>query len=50
MSYKELSDEDKLKQAIAFVTAGQPLPKDLVEFLEEVGLYEAVTAPSDHTK
>lgn len=45
MSYAELSDEDKLDEAIKFVAVGQPLPETLEVFLQEVGLYEAITCP-----
>lgn len=45
MGYNELSDEDKLAQAIRFVAVGQPLPKALEEFLVREGLLEAITKP-----
>ena len=45
MSYRDLSDEDKLEQAIAFVALGHPLPHELAEFLRTENLYEVVTQP-----
>lgn len=45
MSYRDLSDEDKLEQAIAFVALGQVLPHELTEFLVQENLYELVTQP-----
>lgn len=47
MSYRDLSDEDKLEQAINFVAVGHPLPTELVEFLREQNLYETVTTPCE---
>lgn len=47
MSYQDLPDEDKLEEAIRFVAVGQPLPEVLVAFLQEAGLYEAITSPSE---
>lgn len=45
MSYNELSDEDKLEEAIKFVARDQPLPETLDTFLREAGLHEAITLP-----
>ena len=45
MAYADLSDEDKLRQAIDFVAVGQPLPKTLIEFLREADLYELIVNP-----
>lgn len=46
MAYAELSDEDKLRQAINFVAVGQPLPETLIEFLREADLYELIVNPA----
>lgn len=43
MSYSDLSDEDKLEEAIKFVAVGQPLPETLDTFLREAGLHAAIT-------
>lgn len=43
--YKELSDEDKLMQAIEFVAVDQPIPPELEAWLRENNLYELITAP-----
>lgn len=45
MSYKDLSDEDKLSLAIGFVANDQPLPEALKEFLVASGMYELITKP-----
>lgn len=45
MAYDELSDEDKIEQAIKFVAVDQPLPEPLVRFLKEVGLYDLIVSP-----
>lgn len=45
MAYKNLPDEGKLKEAIRFVSIGQPLPEPLKEFLLAEGLYESVITP-----
>jgi hypothetical protein len=45
LSYQDLSDEDKLEEAIRFVAMGQPLPDTLDRFLREAGLYEAIMHP-----
>lgn len=45
MAYQELSDEDKLAQAITFVAVGHPLPVVLADFLREQGLYDAIVQP-----
>ena len=42
MSYNDLSDEDKLNQAIQFVAVEQPLPPVLEQFLREQMLYELI--------
>lgn len=47
MGYNNLSDEDKLTEAINFVALGQPLPDALVEFLHEAGLYDCVVRSSE---
>lgn len=45
MSLDDLSDEDKLEQAIYCVAHSQPLPPVLEKFLREQGLYEIITNP-----
>lgn len=45
MAYEDLSDEDKIEQAIKFVAVDQPLPETLVRFLKEVGLYDLIVGP-----
>lgn len=45
LSYTDLSDEQKLEEAINFVATGQPLPTTLTEFLNEAGLYDLITRP-----
>lgn len=45
MAYTDLSDEDKIEQAIEFVAHDQPLPVALIEFLVAVGLYELIVNP-----
>lgn len=45
MTYTDLSDEDKIRQSVAFVAQGQPLPEALIKFLEEVGLHDAIVNP-----
>ena len=45
MAYQELSDEDKIEQAIKFVALGQPLPLVLETFLKEAGLYDVIVYP-----
>ena len=45
MAYDDLSDEDKIEQAIKFVAYDQPLPATLVAFLKEVGLYDLIVSP-----
>jgi hypothetical protein len=45
LSYKDLSDEDKLAQAITFVAIDQPRPKPLEDFLREQGLYDVIVRP-----
>jgi len=45
MSFMELSDEDKIEQAIGFVAIDQPLPPALEQWLKDEGLYEAITSP-----
>lgn len=42
MSHDELSDEDKLDEAIRFIATGQPLPTALEDFLVAEGLYDVV--------
>lgn len=48
MAYEDLSDEDKLLQAISFVARGASMPAVLVEFLKSIGLYELITAPQEN--
>lgn len=48
MAYDTLSDEDKVRTAINFVAVGHPLPKDLREFLEAQGLYDAIVYPQEY--
>ncbi len=45
MAYTDMSDEDKIEQAINFVAIDQPIPPALVEFLQSVGLYELIVSP-----
>lgn len=45
MAYNDMSDEDKIEQAIKFVAIDQPLPPSLVEFLKGVGLYDLIVNP-----
>ena len=45
MTHKDLSDQDKLTEAIKFVAIGQPLPEALKSFLVEAGLHDSVTQP-----
>ena len=45
MAYNDLSDEDKLEQAIQFVALGQPLPPVLEAFLKENNLYDLIVNP-----
>ena len=44
--YDDLSDEDKLEEAIKFVALGQPLPEVLAEFLRRTGLYDLIVDPA----
>jgi len=44
--YENLSDEDKLEEAIKFVAMGQPIPEQLAEFLREAGLYDVIVDPA----
>ncbi|QWY83424.1 hypothetical protein [Rhizobium phage RHph_X3_9] len=46
-AYRDLSDEDKLEEAIRFVARGVDLPTELAHFLCEQGLYEAIVSPSE---
>ena len=45
MAYIDMSDEDKIEQAIKFVAIDQPIPPVLVEFLQSVGLYDLIVSP-----
>ena len=45
MAYTDMSEEDKIEQAINFVAIDQPIPPALVEFLKSVGLYELIVSP-----
>lgn len=45
MAYQDMSDEDKIEQAIKFVALGQPLPTVLETFLKEAGLYDLILYP-----
>lgn len=47
MTYRDLSDEDKIELAIEFVAVEQPLPQELVKFLREQGLYDLIVTPGD---
>lgn len=49
MAYEDLSDEDKVLQAIEFVARGASMPAVLVEFLKSIGLHELITAPQEIT-
>jgi hypothetical protein len=44
--YDDLSDEDKLEEAIRFVALNQPIPEVLAEFLRKTGLYDLIVDPS----
>lgn len=46
MTYTELSDEDKIYEAMKFVALGQPLPTVLETFLREAGLYDLILYPT----
>ena len=46
MSYENMSDEDKVLQAIEFVARGAVMPHQLRSFLEEQGLYELIVQPT----
>lgn len=45
MSYKDLSDDDKIMTAIEFVAIGKPLPTELAEWLKDNGLYDLILKP-----
>lgn len=45
MAYQDLSDEDKIKQAIEFVAIDQTIPTALAAWLIEVGLYDLIVGP-----
>lgn len=45
MGYKDLSDEDKIEEAIKFVAMGQELPAELSGFLKENELYDYIMQP-----
>lgn len=45
MSYQDLSEIDKIEQAIEFVALGQPLPDVLEAFLVASGLYDQIVNP-----
>lgn len=47
MAYSELSDEDKIEQAIKFVAVGAALPVALADFLKEINLYELIVTPGE---
>ena len=47
MGYDDLTDEDKLEEAINFVATGQPLPTKLEAWLREAGLYDLVINPQE---
>jgi hypothetical protein len=47
LGYEDLTDEDKLEEAIRFVAAGQPLPEKLKKFLQENALLDLVTNPQE---
>jgi hypothetical protein len=48
LGYNDLTDEDKLEEAIKFVATGHPLPVALVEFLKAEGLYDLVVNPQEN--
>lgn len=50
MSHADLSDEDKLMEAIKFVALGQPMPKALETFLRENKLYDLITSPGRYSE
>ncbi|MCY1708367.1 hypothetical protein [Pannonibacter sp. SL95] len=45
--YTDLSDEGRIELAIRFVANNQPLPKELVEFLREAGIYDLIVKPQE---
>lgn len=45
MTYRDLSDEDKIELAIQFVAIEQPLPEELKQFLWDTGLYDLIVTP-----
>lgn len=47
MSYDNMSDEDKIIKAVEFVARGVTIPYQLRRFLEDNGLYELVTNPTE---
>lgn len=48
MSYRDLSDEDKLAQAVMFVAVGTPLPAVIEQFLRDNELYDAIVNPDEY--
>lgn len=47
MGYANLTDEDKLEEAIRFVATGHPLPDALKSWLIENDLYFLVVNPQE---
>ncbi len=45
MAYENLSDEEKVIEAIGFVARGAVMPTVLKEFLESINLYELIANP-----
>ncbi len=44
-AYDNLSDEDKVLEAIRFRARGAELPHQLKKFLQELGIYELIVNP-----
>ena len=45
MAYTDLSDEERITQAIGFVAIDHPIPTALAGWLKEVGLYDLIVSP-----
>lgn len=45
MAYENLSDEEKVIEAIGFVARGAVMPTVLKEFLESIKLYDLIANP-----
>ena len=49
MTYRDLSDEDKIELAIQFVAIEQPLPEELVKFLQDNKMFDMIVNPGGHS-